>query len=262
MGGAYAKSWFASCCRFRRRVLPALLPYLIVFAVLGGLRFGNPQWNRWIFIFQAYVSPGDPNRLLWPPQMRAAAHSCAFCFDPDGFTGVWRTWEANGELHSEREFVNNLPHGIWRGLSGSETPWGDSIRYEMHYRRGKLHGKAARAGLGVADRFFGTLPFAVAREEAEYVDGKQVGPLVYFYANGDKCGEIEYCDGDKERETTWFPGGKKRRERFFSNGRPSGTWIYWNPDGTVARTENGTLSGGAYAGMFCEEPQETVEPTE
>jgi len=57
------------------------------------LRFGDPQWSRWVYMFQAYVHPGEP-----PPP-------------PRGYTGPWRGWHRNGGLAVQMGYRNGESHG-------------------------------------------------------------------------------------------------------------------------------------------------------
>lgn len=96
------------------------------------LRFGNPQWSRYIYIFQAYVWPENPNfanRI------------------PAGYTGRAFAWYRNGRVHIERTFKDGELNGRYAG-------WYDdgSRAFENWFRNGKRHGKWTFWGLGLARR--------------------------------------------------------------------------------------------------------------
>ncbi len=80
--------------RFRRLLLVVGLILLGLAGIFCVLRFGNSQWNRWIYVFQSrFVAHGD---LLGPPH---------------GFTGVWHGWESDGSLSFEVDCVNGKCNG-------------------------------------------------------------------------------------------------------------------------------------------------------
>ena len=91
----------------RWAIVPAAV---IVFLCL--LRFGNPQWNRLIFMFQAYLYPGNLEKVIIPPP---------------GYTGTWRVWSQTGKLVNEWEFVDGKDPGgmtILRHTDGSKAQQG------------------------------------------------------------------------------------------------------------------------------------------
>lgn len=60
------------------------------------LRFGNPQASKYIYIFQAYYSPGGRSLPFAPDTIDL------FAIDPpEHYTGIWRQWYENGQLASE-----------------------------------------------------------------------------------------------------------------------------------------------------------------
>ncbi len=63
---------------------------------LALLRFANPQWHRYVYMFQAYAWPGDEDGWIGPP---------------DGHNGEWRTWHPNGQLWDEIHYRDGRVHG-------------------------------------------------------------------------------------------------------------------------------------------------------
>lgn len=74
----------------------AITTFLISATIIGFvalvLSFGNPQWSKCIYVFQAYW-------LQRPPHC------------PDNFSGVWREWDLDGVLQSEQHFKDGILHG-------------------------------------------------------------------------------------------------------------------------------------------------------
>jgi len=67
-------------------------------------------------------------------------------------------------------------------------------------------------------------------------DGKLHGPRIRWILNDRK--EEYYIKGVLHGPyTVWYANGKKREEGQIKEGKPTGTWTYYNEDGTVDRTE-------------------------
>ena len=77
------------------------------------MSFGDPQWNRWIFVFQVYVlgrSEGE-----WPSGPDASV-----------YTGIRRSWYSNGRKSSEWRFEAGNVTGVeW---DCNRRKWGE-MRY-------------------------------------------------------------------------------------------------------------------------------------
>jgi len=50
--------------KFPKVYLAIAATLLLALTVLGILRFGNPQWHKFIYIFQAYYWPGYENENI------------------------------------------------------------------------------------------------------------------------------------------------------------------------------------------------------
>lgn len=86
--------------------MPTPIKYTLgILVTLGGLfcvlAFGNVQW-KYCYMFQAYVWPAQPDTESW----------YAIDVTPDNFTGVWRSWHRNGELHRVGSYLNKQRIGI------------------------------------------------------------------------------------------------------------------------------------------------------
>ena len=70
------------------------------------LIYGNPQWCRWIYIYQSWVKDEIP-------------------YTPRDFTGIWRTWHKNGRLASKATRVDGKMHGPFQMWYPSGALWRD-----------------------------------------------------------------------------------------------------------------------------------------
>ena len=83
--------------RARRAIMGIVAPLVFVTAGVCILGYGNPQWHRMIYLFQARVWTG---RI---PEM------------PKYYTGVWRRWARDdGELLREAEYKYGVLNGMER----------------------------------------------------------------------------------------------------------------------------------------------------
>lgn len=104
--------------------LKARLAFALGFVMMGTmlvglavLRFGNPQWAKYVYIFQAYVSPAkqpDP---------------------PTNFTGTWITWYKNGQMMNSVTFKNGR-------IDGRDVAWHPNGQrwWLATYEEDELHG--------------------------------------------------------------------------------------------------------------------------
>lgn len=97
------------CSRLFYKVVPRLLGFLAIYTmtILLILEYGNPQWSRWIYIYQA-SSSYNVDRII---------------HRPSGYTGRWRAWYPNGKLRMECFFKDGRFHGAIRQWNekGQET---------------------------------------------------------------------------------------------------------------------------------------------
>jgi len=57
---------------------------------LAVLRFGNPQWSKWIYICQAYYWPGGKISF------------------PQNFSGDWKIWDKNWRIIHSQSFEKGI----------------------------------------------------------------------------------------------------------------------------------------------------------
>jgi hypothetical protein len=140
--------------------------------VVGGLRFGNPQWGRAFYLFQRHVWPGNRIRV------------------PERYTGTWTQWHSNGRKALEAKFSNGK-------ANGRMTFWDRQGRKEQQrmYREDVQHGKEVtwdRHGNIVAEgtyvdgkKWQGTFAFPPGGSPnrasvQRYENGVAVGPREYY----------------------------------------------------------------------------------
>ena len=108
--------------QFRRiwRRSALLIPVVVVLLILSLFRLGNPQWCRWLYVFQTYVWPKYPDRLI---------------LAPDDYTGTWYYWYPNGHRECELHYENGKLHGTF-------TRWLPSGQKEIveHWNNDRRHG--------------------------------------------------------------------------------------------------------------------------
>ena len=99
-----------------------------------------------------------------------------------------------------------------------------------------------RSGLG--EEFFGN---GSKKGEITWLDGKENGPVIYYYADGRKSYEVNYKEGRKNGyATVWYQNGQKQWQTVFRAGLTHGVWREWYADGKKkfeANYSDGKLDG-------------------
>jgi len=118
------------------------LSLLLSLGCLGILRFGNPQWNKWIFIFQAYYWPARGNDIQIDGALNGPYDGRGdeiWITPPKNFTGIIRNWRKNGEQYFEAEFKNGE-------LDGQVIFWYENgnIGNKKYYEKGEVNGELIR----------------------------------------------------------------------------------------------------------------------
>ena len=110
-----------------------LLAFFIVVVFLGISCFGNPQWHKSIYIWQAYYSelevksdytPGKgPTDVLLEIEMSLNSISPlkkkinrGLLIVSDGFTGIWSAWDEDGNLLSKVRYKGGRQSGLQYGF--------------------------------------------------------------------------------------------------------------------------------------------------
>jgi len=124
------------------------------------MRFGNPQWNKHIFVFQAYHYPRE---YRWLGSMNELPE---LWWAPSDYSGKWRVWDHSGWLIAEFKYDNGRRHGqFWSFFVGGKKCVGE-------YRYGIPHGKWITYDKEGKERAVG-----------EYRNGKE-WKGVFFYIHG------------------------------------------------------------------------------
>jgi len=196
------------------RIGLAVVAVLAVIDVIGLvtillLDYGNPQWHRWIYRWQA---SGDRNRA---EEAR-----------PANFTGVWKRWSLEGD-RTETTYKDGKRHG-------RETTWlwNGQKCLELDYEEGMAHG-LLRTWYRDGQR----------RAVAYYERGKDHGDLTLWYKNGQIRESSTYEHGVRHgRHRCWNTKGKLIADGVYRHGKPwEGTFLlvdsshHW----VVARSKDG-----------------------
>jgi len=132
------------------------------------LRFGNPQWSKYIYIFQAYVSP--------------ATEEVANRLSTD-YTGRAFFWYRDGTKYVEMTYKGGQMHGKYREWCKDGTVW-----LEGYFKHGKQHGEFVNCFDGVR------------RNVVHYEDGVRHGTWTEYDEKG-KVVSITTYEHGKEVKT-------------------------------------------------------------
>lgn len=73
--------------------------------------------------------------------------------------------------------------------------------------------------------------------EIQYRNGQYFGTFTSFYSNGSKAVVQHYgAEGADGEDTGYFPSGALNYKARHSKGKPTGTWVWYNEDGSVRST--------------------------
>ena len=115
------RSAYSSGALLRSPCLWALTALSIFFvATVLIFTFGNPQWNKYIYLYQAFFYPKYVNGKIPVPA---------------GYTGIWRRWNWSGDIIEESSYKKGRLHG--KHLSWN--PW-SKVRTEVQYENGNKTG--------------------------------------------------------------------------------------------------------------------------
>jgi hypothetical protein len=95
------------------------------------LFFGNPQWCRVIYMFQAYVLRRGSARVWGGPGDERDPTGVVLLVPPDDYTGVWRVWDSSGRKRGEYPLRDGKDHGVGRGWYAN-----GQLKYEYWRRTG------------------------------------------------------------------------------------------------------------------------------
>ena len=78
--------------------------FVIVIGLISVLHFGNPQWNKYVYMWQAYVFPKYEFVANTKYSIKIFEHDQI----PNDFTGVWRDYYPNGVLRQEHTVIKGM----------------------------------------------------------------------------------------------------------------------------------------------------------
>ncbi len=109
------------------------------------------------------------------------------------YTGTHKTYHSNGELATERTFVNGLEHGI-------------SLYFFENLQK---------------------------KEERAFKEGKKDGKWTTWNVKGQVTAIAHYLSDKKHGKWFVYHGGVKRFEMNYDNGEKVGTWFMWDENGEL-----------------------------
>jgi uncharacterized protein len=127
--------------------------------------------------------------------------------------GTWTTWDEQGNVHSQGEYVRGVKEGTW-------------LEAFLDHERGEwLEARGPRVG------------------------GKRHGIWEVTTRRGQKVEQAAWKDDRLDGPVTRFhPGDRTREQGAHQNGRPHGPWTWWYEDGTKER--EGELVDGHPVGVW------------
>ncbi len=158
-----------------------------------------------------------------------------WCTDAAGAKhGAYREWWPSGQRMTEAHYRNDRQHGrfaSWRadGKPKEEGELADGLRvgrWREWHEAGGLKREADHGAAGAAVRW------TLYREDGgtRWIEGGDRGQRQHGHF------------------VEWYPDGKKTAEGEFTDGTKSGTWSYWNPDGSPSMVELGAFAADAFVG--------------
>lgn len=87
------------------------LTVVLALATLGILRFGNPQWHKYVYIFQCYYWP---KHVFKPGVLNSSGDPYKYEISPpENYSGMWKSWHKNGHLESSGNYILGGKNGQW-----------------------------------------------------------------------------------------------------------------------------------------------------
>jgi len=235
--------------------LYTIIGFIIVghLGVLGILMFGNTQWSRWIYVFQAYYGTG---------------HYTGESYPPSNYTGTWKGYYKSGKKKYVANYLNGLVHGKLTGwhengeiriirnfdkfaqyrlLHGEQKIWDkkgkliEHVYFHYHlYRkvlvknRKKIEPKFSKTILRKLNKDF------ILKMALVIILGN--GNHVLKYPNGKPFFNAQVKGGNRAGIWTWYyDNGQKGIEADYRKGRTNSILKEWDETGkllTITKTSN------------------------
>ena len=182
------------------------------------LSLGNPQWNKYIFIFQSNIFSlyqKDLSGLLEPSK---------------NYTGPWNQWYNSGELACQQNYVSGLLHGESKYYYASNGIYGvlgksGELMLSMTYNKGKITGESV---LYSDDGNIDT--------RTPYLDGKIEGVTTSYYPSGQIKMEMPYQDNKQHGKAIfYYPSGQIKHQLTYLHGNVLGSVTEYSESGDIIK---------------------------
>jgi len=165
--------WVRSIFRFTVRT--GLAGIILAGLGLSVLIFANPQWNKQIYMFQAYVYP---------------VHKRGWIAPPSDYTGQWKVWDPDGKLLITLPYKDGKLHGYVNGpailpLDDPEDDGGYLSNVKGRFINGKREGPFVEIGWKYGTLFKGN-----------YRNGKRHGNWSRGASILSSAADLQYKDGE------------------------------------------------------------------
>jgi len=160
--------------------------------VLCVLSFGNPQWNRWVYVWQEYVIEKNGGGILHMPV---------------DYSGTWNMWERDGTLVYTINFLNGINHGYLLIYHGN-----GNIHTKDNWVNGQMNGPS-----------FSYFPNGNIDTVSGNKDGKIHGRMSSYYENGFLRFVCTFVDGDQSGLVRYYSNDGKVNSLMYVNQNPNGT---------------------------------------
>ncbi len=154
---------------------------------------------------------------------------------PEGHTGPFRTYWADGLVQEEGTYRDGRRHGVVRGFHTD-----GSLRFEGRFDDGISAGDIVmhHKGGGVST--------------TETITGSdRQGVRTEYYEDGQPRSETAFRDGKRHGpETLWHRNGQKAQEGHHEAGRPTGEWRFYDEQGQLTSVKHHWMAAGEPVGWL------------
>jgi antitoxin component YwqK of YwqJK toxin-antitoxin module len=101
---------------------------------------------------------------------------------------------------------------------------------------------------GIHYKKFTDVPFdgeIEGRKQVRFKNGKEEGPLISYWDNGQLHDKGEYKNGKKEGSwVSYWNNGQLWRKGAYKNGEKEGRWVHYDPNGNLTKEYSGVYENG------------------